>query len=169
LGKHLEQLSARVTLVSVIAAVYAITTVTLGSFGYSWIQVRIGEALAPLPILMGFPAVAGLTLGCIVANIFSPVGLPDMVFGPLLTFCAAVLSWKLSFNKKCVACMYPVLVNALGVSAYVSSFYGVPYMASVLTIAIGEFIATVLIGYILLTAIEKTAILKRRTLEGQSM
>lgn len=138
------------------ATIYAVMTVTLGPLGYSWIQIRISEALTPLPFLMGFPAIAGLTLGCVLANLYSPVGLPDMIFGPWLTFFAAFLSWKFNFGKKVVACIYPVLVNAFGVSAYVSSFYGVPYIVSVATITIGEFIAAVLVGYPLLTAIERT-------------
>jgi len=151
----LEKLSSKVAITALVASIYAITTVILGEFGYSWVQVRISEALTPLPFLMHFPAVAGLTIGCIMANLFSPVGLPDMVFGPLLTFCAAILSWRFNFGKKLVACFYPVLVNAFGVSAYVSSFYGVPYTLSVLAIATGEFIAAILVGYPLIAAIEK--------------
>lgn len=143
---------------ALIASAYSMMTVILGSFGYSWVQVRISEALTPLPFLMGFPAVAGLTLGCVLANWFSPVGLPDVIFGPLLTLCAAILSWKANFGKKSVACVYPVFINAFGVSAYVSSFYGVPYAMSVVTIAVGEFIAAILVGYPLLTAIEKKVI-----------
>jgi len=55
-----------------------------------------------------------------------------------------------------MACIYPVLINSLGVSAYVSSFYNVPYFVSVATIAVGEFVAAVLVGYPLLISIEKT-------------
>ena len=141
---------------ALIAPTYSIMTVVLGSFGYSWIQVRISEALTPLPFLMGFPAVAGLTLGCVLANWFSPIGLPDMIFGPLLTLCAAFLSWKVNFGKRLVACIYPVLINAFGVSAYIFSFYGVPYAWSVVTIAVGEFISAVLVGYPLLMVIDRT-------------
>ena len=85
-------LSAKVAAMALTATMYAIMTVVLGPLGYSWIQVRISEALTPLPFLMGFPAVAGLTLGCVLANFFSPIGLPDMIFGPILTFLAAFLS-----------------------------------------------------------------------------
>ena len=152
----MEKLSSKVAIMALIATIYAVITVSLGPLSYSWIQIRISEALTPLPFLMGFPAVVGLTLGVFIANLFSPVGLPDMIFGPLLTFFAAFLSWKFSFGKKVVACIYPVLVNAFGVSAYVSSFYGVPYMISVATIALGESIAAVLVGYPLLTTIERT-------------
>jgi uncharacterized membrane protein len=164
----LNKPSLKVAVASLIAASYALLTVVLGSLGYSWIQVRISEALAPLPFLMGFPAVAGLTLGCVLANWFSPVGLPDTVLGPALTLFAALLSWKFNFKRKAVACVYPILVNAFGVSVYVSLFYNVPYPMSVATIALGESIATMLIGYPLLVALERTGIRVRknpRTLE----
>lgn len=149
-------------MVALITSSYSILTVALGELGYSWVQIRVSEALTPLPFLMGFSATAALTLGCVIANLSSPVGLPDMIFGPLLTLCAAILSWKFNFGKRIVACIYPVLVNAFGVSAYVSSFYGVPYLMSVVTIAAGESIAAILLGYPLLIAIER-AILRLRT------
>lgn len=152
----MERLTSKIAVIALTATIYAMVTVLLGPLGYSWIQVRISEALTPLPFLMGFPAVAGLTLGCVVANLFSPIGLPDMVFGPLLTLCAAFLSWKVNFGKKLIACIYPVLVNSFGVSAYISLFYSVPYLISVVTIAVGEIVAAVLLGYPLLATIERT-------------
>jgi uncharacterized membrane protein len=148
--------SRQVSLAVLIASLYAVLTVILGPFGYSWIQVRVSEALTPLPYLLGLPAVAGLTLGVVVANIFSPVGLPDMIFGPLLTLAAAVLSWKLNFDSGLVACIYPVVVNALGVSAYIAGFYGVRYELSVISIGVGEVISVVLLGYPLLRVLERT-------------
>jgi uncharacterized membrane protein len=157
----LDKPSLKLAVASLMAASYALLTFVLGSFGYSWIQVRISEALAPLPFLMGFPAVAGLTVGCVLANWFSPIGLPDMIFGPALTLFAALLSWKFNFKRKVVACVYPIVVNAFGVSAYVSLFYNVPYPMSVATIALGESIAAMLIGYPLLVALERTGIRAR--------
>jgi len=150
-----KDLSSKIVMTSIVASLYASLTVVLGSLGYSWIQIRLSESLTPLPFLFGLPAVAGLTLGCIIANMFSPVGLPDIVFGPLLTLLAALLSWKVSGGKKTIACLYPVLINAVGVSVYVASFYNVPYALSLLSIAFGEFVATGLIGYPLLGALER--------------
>lgn len=150
-----KELTSRVAMTAMIASLYAGLTVVLGSLGYSWIQVRLSECLTPLPFLLGPPAVAGLTLGCVIANLFSPVGLPDIVFGPLLTLAAALLSWKFNFGKKVIACVYPVLINAVGVSAYVASFYKVPYAISLLSIAFGEFVAAGLIGYPLLVTMER--------------
>jgi uncharacterized membrane protein len=153
--QQLRRLSLKVATTALIASMYSVMTVILGSFSYSWVQVRVSEALTPLPYSIGFSGVAGLTLGCFIANLFSPVGLPDVIFGPLLTLCAALLSWKANFGRKALACVYPVLVNAFGVSAYVALFYDVPYMVTVLTIGSGEFIAAVLIGYPLMRAIDR--------------
>jgi uncharacterized membrane protein len=147
--------SLKVTTTVIIASLYSIITVSLGTFSYSWVQVRISEALTPLPFIMGFPSIMGLVLGVIIANFFSPIGLPDIIFGPLLTLFAAILSLKASFGKRILACSYPVIINSLGVNGYVYSFYGVPYIMSVATIAVGEFIAATLIGYPLLLMIER--------------
>lgn len=140
-------LSIRIAICALIASTYSVLTAILGPLGYSWLQIRIAEALTPLPFLMGFPAVIGLTIGCVVANIFSPVGIPDMIFGPLLTLFAALLSWKFNLKRMLVACAYPIIINAIGVSAYIYSFYNVPYIMSVFSIAAGEFITVVFVGY----------------------
>jgi uncharacterized membrane protein len=154
----LGKVSLKIVLASLVATIYAVITVSLGSLGYSWIQIRISEALTPLPYLLGFPAVIGLTLGCCIANWFSPVGLPDLIFGPFLTLIGALLSWKLNFKKKIIACTYPILVNAFGASSYISVYYNVPYWVNVATVGAGEIIAVVVVGYPLLVAIERALI-----------
>jgi uncharacterized membrane protein len=151
----MNRLSVKVAQTAMIASIYAATTIFLGPIGYSWIQLRIGEALTPLPFLLGFPAVVGLTLGCGIANLASPVGLTDLIFGTLLTLIAAILSWKGTFGKPILACLYPVIINSIGVGMYLSSFYGVPYWTTVLTVGVGEFIAAVIIGYPALLAVKK--------------
>lgn len=147
--------SVRIAQISVIASIYSATTILLGPIGYSWIQVRIGEAFTPMPFLMGYPAVVGLTLGSLISNLFSPIGLPDIVFGSLLTLLAAMLSWKFTFNKRFLACLYPVIINAIGVSLYISPFFNIPYLISVLTVGVGEIIAVIVVGYPLLIIMEK--------------
>lgn len=143
---------------AIIAAIYAASSIFIGPLGYSWIQLRIGEALTPLPLILGFPAVMGLTIGCLITNLTSPVGLPDLIIGSALTFSAAVLSWKLSFNKLHLACMYPILINAIGVSSYLSIFFGVPYFFTVLTVGLGESITILFIGYPIMMGLRKWAV-----------
>jgi uncharacterized membrane protein len=142
-------------LIALISSLYVVLTVPLGTLGYSWIQVRISESLTPLPFLLGLPAVIGLYIGSLLANLFSPVGLIDVIIGPILTLIAAFLSWKACGHKRILACLYPMLVNSFGVSWYLSQFYGVPYALAVVSVGAGESIATILLGYPLLRALEK--------------
>jgi len=97
----------------------------------------------------------GITMGVLVANLFSPIGIIDIIFGPILTFIAAILSWKASFGRRALACVYPIIINAFGVSFYVSHLYGVSYLLTVISIGAGQSIACLLVGYPLLLALEK--------------
>jgi len=153
--------TGQVALIMILSGLYATLTVALGSFGYSWIQVRISESLAPLPFLFGSSAAIGITLGVLIANLFSPVGLPDLVFGTMLSFLAALLSWKASLGKRTLACTYPIVINALGVSLYLSGFYGIDYLLAVASIGLGQTISCFLVGYPLLLVLEKANLQRR--------
>ncbi len=59
-----------IALGSVIAALYAIGVILFAPISFLLFQVRVADALIPLSIVFGMPAVLGLTLGNIVANIY---------------------------------------------------------------------------------------------------
>ncbi len=77
---------------AIIAAVYAAVTIVLGPLAYGEIQVRITDAMLILPLLPGFgwDAVVGLTIGGFLANLASPFGYIDWVFGPTANFLATI-------------------------------------------------------------------------------
>jgi len=147
--------SREIGLTAVITALYALLTVALGNLSYSWIQVRVSDALLPLSYLYGLPAVIGVTVGCLIANFFSPVGVIDIIFGTVANLIAATLSWKLSFKKKILACIYPVVVVTAIVPVYLAFFFEVPYWLTALSVAVGETISCIVLGYPLLTLLEK--------------
>ena len=113
---------------AIIAAVYSAVTILLSPLSYGPVQIRFAEALTILPVL--FPeAVIGVTVGCLISNIFSPFGFvwTDMVFGTLATFCAAVLTCYIGavFKKKAgvfLAALPPVLINALVVPVIIFAY-----------------------------------------------
>lgn len=83
--------TVRILRAAVIAAVYSVLTILLAPLSYGPVQIRFSEALTILPLL--FPeAVIGVTVGCLIANIFNGMW-TDMVFGTLATFTAAVLTY----------------------------------------------------------------------------
>lgn len=135
---------------AIIAALYSAITVALAFMSYGPIQIRISEALTVLPFI-SVAAIPGLVIGCLVANVFSPAGLPDIIFGSLCTLIAAGLTYLISKTKKpFLAPLPPVVVNSLGVSLYLHFLYQLPYWLNVLYILIGEIIACYFLGYPLL-------------------
>lgn len=100
---------------AVIAAIYAVVTI-LFPFGYGSIQIRIAEALTILPFFFS-DAILGLFIGCFIANLFSPFGACDIVFGTSATLIAAIITYYIGksnfkFNRY-IAPLPAVIVNAV--------------------------------------------------------
>ena len=78
-----KKLSVRfLTESAVIAALYAAATYLSAAFSlaYGPVQFRLSEALTVLSTLTP-AAIPGLTIGCIIGNISSPMGIWDVLFG----------------------------------------------------------------------------------------
>jgi uncharacterized membrane protein len=94
-GKH----STTVTFTAVFAALYAVGVVLLAPISFQVFQVRIADALLPLSILFGWPAILGLTLGAFVANLFGGLGPVDVVGGTLANLLARYIAWRITLNS----------------------------------------------------------------------
>ncbi len=140
----------------VVGAVYAVLTIVFAPISYGAIQVRFSEALTVLPYF-GFSYVWGITLGCLIANIYGGYGLVDIIGGSLCTFIAGVLTYFIAgkLKAKMLAPLPPVIVNAFGVSLYLHAIANLPYWLTVLYIALGEFVACYLVGYPFLIFLDK--------------
>ncbi|MCP4567757.1 MAG: QueT transporter family protein [FCB group bacterium] len=152
------QLPAKqISIAGVVAAAYFVITITPGinAISYGLVQFRIAEALTVLPFV--FPgAIAGVFVGCLLANIFGPVGLQDIIFGSSITFIAAWLTHALRrTGKPALAPIPPIVLNAFGVSAYLHILFGEPYWLFVLSIGLGQTVVCYLLGYPLLKYIIK--------------
>ena len=104
----------RLTACGIIAAVYAVVTIATASFAYGPIQFRIAEALCVLPFFAPWTT-WGLTLGCLLANLFSTVSALDIVIGTLATLIACLLTARC--KSKFLAPLPPVIVNAVMIGA----------------------------------------------------
>lgn len=141
-----------ISLLVMIAALYAVTTVVLAPLSYQAIQVRISEILTPLPFYFGLPGVVGLIVGCLVANVVSPYGIYDIILGTMGTVCGALVSWKAP--KLWMACLAPVISNAVWVGLLLT-IYDVPFWFGAVTVGIGELIAVIVLGYPVMKALER--------------
>ncbi|OQB14211.1 MAG: Queuosine precursor transporter QueT [Firmicutes bacterium ADurb.Bin193] len=123
---------------AVIAAAYAVLTLSLPMWSYGPVQVRAAEAFT---LLAGFTpaAIPGLYIGCLVSNIYTG-NITDIIFGSLTTLVAAFLSYKLR-KKPWLVPLPPVILNALIVGFYLTYQYGGLMYINMLTVGAGQLIA----------------------------
>ena len=141
----------------IIAALYVVLTFISALFGLSGlgaIQLRISEALCILPVFSA-AAVPGVTLGCLLANLFTGAALPDIIFGTLATLLGAV-GTRLLRKKVPLAMLPPVLANTLIIPfviryAYVDVAESLPFLF--LTVGVGELLSVALFGTLLYFAL----------------
>lgn len=168
--EHKNQLVEKIVVPSIIAAIYVALTAISGLFGLSYygVQFRISEALAVLPLFSPY-ATAGLTLGCFISNLASPLGIIDIVFGTFSTFFSAVLTRKLAFitfkGVPVLAPLPPVVVGAVVVGAMLSfllpkgfSFYY--FIIFALSVGTGQFAVCYGLGLPLFLLVKKLKIFK---------
>ena len=147
-----------IALNGIIAALYAAITAACGPLSYEFMQFRFSE-LFNLLVFFNPWFTIGLTLGCLIANLFSSVGPIDIVFGTLTTLVACLIMVIYSkFIKNLFSVGFiPCILNAVVVplTIYVSTLNTNDPM--VLTPALyftmfgwvflGEFVCIVCVGY----------------------
>ena len=150
-------------LAALIAAVYVVLTFGIPLPPYAGIQLRVAEAMTVLPFL--FPAATpGLVVGCFIVNLFSPYSL-DLVFGTAATLIACLMTQRVP--NRWLAPLPPVLCNMVIVGAEIAWYlvgFGPGFLAAyafnAFTVGVGELIACVILGELLLTAQPKVSVLR---------
>ena len=141
----------KITRVGVVAGLYAALTLALGFISYGPIQFRIAEVMTLLP-LFGKEYILSLTIGCFLANVIGPYGLPDIILGTLATFIsvyAIYLTGKTIKNYKfklIIASIWPTLFNGVIVGWMLNKLYGLPLVLSMIQVALGELVVITCIG-----------------------
>ena len=156
----MRQNTKKLTTLGLLAALYAVITLALSAISYGSIQFRIAEVMVLLPLL-GKEYILALTLGCFLANVVGPYGVPDIIFGTLATFISTYLVYltgKTMKDKKgylIIASLWPTIVNAIIVGIMLNKFFGVPLIIAMLQVGFGQFVVITIIGVPLFNMIEK--------------
>lgn len=144
---------------AVIAAVYAVLTLSLPVLAYGPVQLRLAEALTVLAWFCP-EAVVGLTVGCFISNLLGSPYVLDWVFGTLATLLAAL--WTARMPKRWMAPIPPIVCNMLIVGAEIAWFqvgFGAGFPAAWLwnavTVGAGEAVACCVLGTLLLRVMPK--------------
>ena len=152
---QVNTITKTLTRAALIAALYAALTIFVMPISYGVMQFRVSEALTVLPVFTP-AAIPGLFVGCLVANIVSPVGLVDVIIGSAATLLAALLTYLLR-EHRLLALLPPVLTNAILVGTELYYFYNVDFSlpACMFWVGLGEMGACYLLGYPLSLLLDK--------------
>ena len=144
---------------AIIAALYAALTLGFQAISYGAVQFRVSEAMTLLPVL--FPeAVPGLAVGCLISNLFNPMGatIYDVVFGTLATLLAAVLTRRIK-GSIWLRALPPVLCNAVIIGMVLTYAYGIDLLwMNMLTVGIGQAVVCYGLGVPLVRILQKQKI-----------
>ena len=153
----------QIALSGVVAGLYAAITILTASFAYGNIQFRIADAMCLL-VCIEPSLTIGLTLGCLIANIFSTVSVLDIVIGTAATLLGCLLT--IQVKKTWILPIPTILANAVMVGAMLAFVYtpesfwqGFAIMGA--EVAAGEIVVLYLLGVPLYLTMKKTGLFGR--------
>jgi uncharacterized membrane protein len=159
-----------VSLTATFAALYAVCVVALAPISFQVFQVRVADALLPLAILFGWPAILGFSGGAFISNFFGGLGFVDIVGGSLANFLATYVAWKIGRRNIrgawLVATASEILLVAVIVGSYLSYLFQMPLEVGLLGIFLGSLVATGILGSVLLLLISRPIITQQLESRG---
>ncbi len=167
---HLKIRTLDLAVISIYAALYAALVVGLGAFSYGPVQIRIADSMVAAVPLFGLAGVLGHTLGVFISNIFSTAGLLDL----LNTIPSFVMSFVVYYVYKRTKNDYTVIGTCLAYSAVLgttvgwmlSYLYGLPLLLTIVYVAVGNAVASVLIGWPIFKILKRIGVFERWFGEG---
>ncbi len=127
---------------ALVAAIYVAFTLAVQPIAYGPIQMRVSELLVLLCFYRKDYCVS-LTLGCLIANLFSPFGLYDIIFGTLATAVAVIPMYYMP--NIWLAALLPVVSNGI-IVGFELFLCGEPLWFSMGSVAVGELVVVGIIG-----------------------
>jgi hypothetical protein len=172
-SREVKKLDTRdLSLFATFASLYVVANVVqMISIGnptvYGPIQLRIADCLIALSALLGWPVVAGVTVGCFLTNSYYFLGPVDVVFGPIANLIAASIILLLR-KRRLLACIVCALPIGIIVGGYLWTFFPPPdilgvlpaWAAMIVSITISSLVAIAGVGYSLLTILSRPSVIE---------
>jgi uncharacterized membrane protein len=158
--------ASELSLAVVFSSLYAVLVVVLAPISYGPVQLRVADCLIPLAALLGWPVIAGVTIGCFLGNAYFWLGPQDVIFGTIANLLAASIIFALR-KRQFLACVLGSLPIGIIVGGYLWIFFPPPdvfglqlplWGATIISITISTLIAVAGIGYVLLKALSNSSI-----------
>lgn len=144
---------------AMVAALYAVLTLTLPAYGP--LQFRLSEIMTLLAFYNPFYIIP-LTLGCAIANIASPFGIIDVIFGSLASFLALTAMSKT--KNIYLASIWPAFFSIIiGLEIMFLSTEPINFFLVTGQIMLSEFVVVTIIGVPVIKAFMKNQYIERLT------
>jgi len=155
--------SRGIALAALLGAMYGAYVLLFGFVSFGPLQFRLVDALLPLSIILGPPAIAGVTIGCFIGNFLGPnLGPVDIVGGPVANLMAATLAWAVTRKEYRGSWLFGISLEIAVVSVIVGTYVvalagapGVPAWVGWLEFLGSEIVPIGIVGYPLLRAVQR--------------
>lgn len=138
--------------IAIIASIYVVLTIVIQPLAYGELQFRLSEVLM-LMVFFNKKYSTSMIIGCLIANLWSPYLIWDMMFGTLATAISCLFIVK--SKHLIVASIWPAVFNGLIVGAEIAILSNLNYGLCVLSVAIGEVVVVTIVGTILFSILSK--------------
>ena len=131
--------------IAVFAALYVVLTIVVQPISFGEIQFRLSEILMLL-VFFNRKYSLSMIIGCLIANLWSPYLLWDMIFGTMATALSCLFMIK--SKTLIVASIWPTVFNAIIVGLEIAILSKIPFIFCVATVGFGEFVVVTILGTI---------------------
>jgi len=136
---------------AIVAAIYYVLTIAIAPLSYGEVQFRFSEILLLLCFYDKKYSYA-LIVGCFLANLSSPLGAYDLLFGTLHTAITVVL---ISYSPNLFLASLAPLVGCIFIGYELNIVFGLPIIIATLWVMLGEFVVVTVLGYPLFKLLER--------------
>lgn len=128
----------------IIAALYVAVSLLIAPFGFTNIQFRVSEMFNHL-VVFDKKYIFGIVLGVFIANLFSPLGVVDLIFGvghSIIALTITIFSAKFisGVTKRMIFNTLVFTVTMFIIAFELNLVLGLPFLFTWVTVAAGEFI-----------------------------
>lgn len=146
-----KKLVRKITDNALIAAIYYVLTILLAGAAFYDVQFRIAEILLFL-VFFRKDLLIGVTVGCFLSNLHSPLLPWDVIFGTFATFLSGLL---IAYSKKMyMGVIYPTIINGIIVGLMLHLVLHFPLLPTMGLVALGEFVV-LLLGHAVFSLLKK--------------
>lgn len=143
--------------IAVFAALYVVLTILVQPISFGEIQFRLSEILMLL-VFFNRKYSLSMIIGCLIANLWSPYLLWDMIFGTMATALSCLFMTK--SKTLIVASIWPTVFNAIIVGLEIAILSKIPFIFCMATVGFGEFVVVTILGTIVFKTLMKNPDIK---------